>query len=143
MISIYPTLIQPLFNKVEPLPEGELRSRIEELASRIKFPLTKLYVIDGSRRSGHSNAYFYGFFRNKRIVLYDTLIDQTTTDEACAILGHELGHWKLNHTMQMLALSQIQSFIFFYLFGLVINNQEMYQAFGFTTARPVIVGFIL
>src|SRR5262245_52727333 len=69
MISIYPTLIQPLFNKVEPLPTGELRTRIEELASRIQFPLTKLYVIDGSRRSGHSNAYFYGFFRNKRIVV--------------------------------------------------------------------------
>lgn len=87
MVSIFPTFIQPLFNKFDPLPEGELRTMIEALASRISFPLTKLFVIDGSKRSGHSNAYFYGFFKNKRIVLYDTLLEHSDNDEVCATLG--------------------------------------------------------
>lgn len=87
MVSIYPTFIQPLFNTVEPLAEGELRTMIEALASRLHFPLTKLYVIDGSKRSGHSNAYFYGFFKNKRIVLFDTLMEHSDNDEICAVLG--------------------------------------------------------
>ena len=87
MVSLYPTFIQPLFNKFEPLPEGELRTMIEALASRIHFPLTKLFVVDGSKRSGHSNAYFYGFFKNKRIVLFDTLLDHSDNDEICAVLG--------------------------------------------------------
>lgn len=89
MVSVYPTFIQPLFNKFEPLPEGELRTSIEALASRIAFPLTKLFVIDGSKRSGHSNAYFYGFFKNKRIVLFDTLLEHSDNDEICAVLGKE------------------------------------------------------
>lgn len=87
MVSIYPTFIQPLFNTVEPLAEGELRTMIEALANRIHFPLTKLFVIDGSKRSGHSNAYFYGFFKNKRIVLFDTLLEHSDNDEICAVLG--------------------------------------------------------
>lgn len=73
---------------MEPLPDGELRERIEGLASRIDFPLKKLYVIDGSKRSGHSNAYFFGFFKNKRIVLYDTLLEQGSTGEILAIVGN-------------------------------------------------------
>ncbi|CAG8467340.1 7725_t:CDS:2 [Acaulospora colombiana] len=89
LLTIYPTLIQPLFNKVEPLPDGELREHIEKLASRINFPLKKLYKIDGSKRSGHSNAYFYGFFKNKRIVLYDTLIEQADTEEILAVVVAE------------------------------------------------------
>jgi STE24 endopeptidase len=87
LLTIYPTLIQPLFNKVTLLPDGDLREQIEALASRINFPLKKLYVIDGSKRSGHSNAYFYGFFKNKRIVLYDTLIEQADNGEILAIVG--------------------------------------------------------
>ncbi|KAG8363308.1 hypothetical protein BUALT_Bualt19G0008700 [Buddleja alternifolia] len=76
MMTIYPILIAPLFNKFTPLPEGDLRSKIEKLAASLKFPLKKLFVVDGSTRSSHSNAYMYGFFKNKRIVLYDTLIQQ-------------------------------------------------------------------
>ncbi|XP_061996155.1 CAAX prenyl protease 1 homolog isoform X3 [Rosa rugosa] len=76
MMTIYPVLIAPLFNKFTPLPEGQLREKIEKLASSLKFPLKKLFVVDGSIRSSHSNAYMYGFFKNKRIVLYDTLIQQ-------------------------------------------------------------------
>ncbi|GLD96801.1 hypothetical protein PINS_up005484 [Pythium insidiosum] len=106
MITIVPVFIMPLFNKFTPLEEGELRSRIEALASSLNFPLTKLFVVDGSKRSSHSNAYFFGFFKSKRIVLYDTLLEQATHDEIVAVLGHELGHWKLWHTMQGFLIQQ-------------------------------------
>ncbi|XP_022770489.1 CAAX prenyl protease 1 homolog isoform X5 [Durio zibethinus] len=100
MMTLYPVLIAPLFNKFTPLPEGELRLKIEQLASSLNFPLKKLFVVDGSTRSSHSNAYMYGFYKNKRIVLYDTLIQQCKNDEEIvAVIAHELGHWKLNHTM--------------------------------------------
>ncbi|THU73215.1 hypothetical protein C4D60_Mb04t20460 [Musa balbisiana] len=80
MMTLYPILIAPLFNKFTPLPDGELRKKIEKLAASLKFPLKKLFVVDGSTRSSHSNAYMYGFFNNKRIVLYDTLIQQEPLD---------------------------------------------------------------
>ena len=76
MIFIYPTVIAPIFDKYTLLPDGELKTKIEALAESVKFPLTKIYVVEGSKRSGHSNAYFYGFFKNKRIVLYDTLLSE-------------------------------------------------------------------
>ena len=101
MMYIFPTFIQPLFNEVVPLEEGELRKEIESLASDVKFPLTKLFKIDGSKRSQHSNAYMYGFGKNKRIVLFDTLISQATTKEIVAVLAHELGHWALSHTIRV------------------------------------------
>ncbi|KAG0316090.1 CAAX prenyl protease 1 [Dissophora globulifera] len=143
MVSIYPTFIQPLFNKFEPLKEGELRNMIEALASRIHFPLTKLFVIDGSKRSGHSNAYFYGFFKNKRIVLFDTLLEHSNNDEICAVLAHELGHWACNHTVKMLIFGQVQIFAIFYLFSQFINNKDMYTSFGFMDATPTLIGFLL
>lgn len=87
MILIYPTFIQPLFNKFTPLPEGSLKTKIDALAARINFPLKKIFVIDGSKRSAHSNAYFFGFFKNKRIVLYDTLLETSEEDEVCGVLG--------------------------------------------------------
>lgn len=90
MVTIMP-YIQSLFNKFTPLPEGQLKTNIENLASKIHFPLTELWVVDGSKRSGHSNAYFYGFFKNKRIVLYDTLLKQLEESEILAVLCHELG----------------------------------------------------
>ena len=82
-MAIYPTLIAPLFNKYEPLEQGTLRSGIEDLAGSLSFPLKKLFVVDGSKRSGHSNAYMYGFGKNKRIVLYDTLIKQCSEPQVC------------------------------------------------------------
>ncbi|RYR23904.1 hypothetical protein Ahy_B02g057392 isoform D [Arachis hypogaea] len=107
MMTIYPVLIAPLFNKFTPLPEGTLREKIEKLAASLKFPLKKLFVVDGSTRSSHSNAYMYGFFKNKRIVLYDTLIQQyKNDDEVVAVIAHELGHWKLNHTVYGFVLFQ-------------------------------------
>ncbi|KAI7864682.1 peptidase family M48-domain-containing protein [Spinellus fusiger] len=142
MINVYPTLIQPLFNTLTPMEDGELKSKIEALAARIKFPLKKLYVIDGSKRSSHSNAYFYGFGKNKHIVLFDTLIDHSTHEEICAVLAHELGHWSMNHTLRILASSQIYLFLAFWSFSQTIHNTQLYSDFGFIT-RPTLIGFLL
>lgn len=95
LMTIYPTWIAPLFNKYTKLEDGPVKSAIEDLAQSVSFPLTNLFSVDGSRRSAHSNAYFYGFFKNKRIVLYDTLLKQVELEELLAILGHEIGHWKV------------------------------------------------
>ncbi|KAF8984137.1 hypothetical protein BGZ46_008753 [Entomortierella lignicola] len=144
MVALYPTVIQPLFNTFTPLPAGELRSKIEALATRIKFPLSKLFVIDGSKRSGHSNAYFFGFFKNKRIVLYDTLLEQSSTDETCAVLAHELGHWDRSHTFKLLVFGLSELYGIFYLFSKVINNRDFYRSFGLgnLVGNPI-VGFML
>lgn len=83
----------PLFNKYEPLEDGNLKTRIYSLADSVKYPLTKLFVMDGSKRSSHSNAFMFGFGNNKRIVLFDTLLEQVEEDEILAILGHELGQY--------------------------------------------------
>lgn len=143
MMTIYPVLIAPLFNKFTPLPEGKLREKIETLASSLKFPLKKLFVVDGSTRSSHSNAYMYGFFKNKRIVLYDTLIQQCKNDEEIvAVLAHELGHWKLNHTMYTFIAVQILTFLQFGGYTLVKNSKDMFLSFGFDT-QPVLIGLII
>ncbi|MBI2534439.1 MAG: M48 family metallopeptidase [Deltaproteobacteria bacterium] len=93
MIVIYPTLIAPLFNKFEPLKDGELRDRILRLAEQIGFHTSGIYSMDGSRRSAHSNAYFTGIGKAKRIVLFDTLIEQMTSEQGLAVLAHEMGHY--------------------------------------------------
>lgn len=92
MTTIYPVVIAPLFNKFTPLEEGSLRQKIEKVAAQVHFPLTKIFVMDGSKRSAHSNAYQYGFGSNKRIVLFDTLQQQCTEEDIVAILAHEIGH---------------------------------------------------
>ncbi|DAZ97407.1 TPA: hypothetical protein N0F65_011291, partial [Lagenidium giganteum] len=144
MMTIYPVLIMPLFNTFTPLEQGELRTRIEALASSLNFPLTKLFVVDGSKRSSHSNAYFYGLFNSKRIVLFDTLLEQSTHDEIVAILGHELGHWKLWHTAQGFVFQQVYTFVCFYIFGRCMNDAALFSSFGFeSSSRPVIIGFLL
>lgn len=105
-ITIYPIAILPLFNKLSPLQEGPLKTGVEKLAKRLNFPLKELYVIDGSKRSAHSNAYFYGLPWKKHIVIYDTLIEQSETEEVVAVLSHELGHWGLSHTTKLFGISQ-------------------------------------
>lgn len=142
MMYVYPEFIAPLFDTYSPLKEGELKIKIEALAGRLSFPLTKLYVVDGSKRSNHSNAYMYGFRNNKRIVLFDTLIASECTgenegkgcedDEIIAVLGHELGHWKMGHTVKMLVINEALIFLIFYCFSLSINNTELFDAFGFS-----------
>ena len=107
MISIYPIAILPLFNKLSPLEEGALKTGVETLARRLDFPLKELYVIDGSKRSAHSNAYFYGLPWKKHIVIYDTLIEKSEPEEVVAVLSHELGHWSLSHTTKLFGISQV------------------------------------
>jgi STE24 endopeptidase len=105
MLVLYPKLILPLFNKLTPLPENDLRARLLALAERTKFRAQTIQVIDGSKRSGHSNAFFTGFGRFRRIVLFDTLIAQLTPEELEAVLAHEIGHYRLGHIPRMLAVS--------------------------------------
>uniref|UniRef100_M8BSN4 CAAX prenyl protease n=1 Tax=Aegilops tauschii TaxID=37682 RepID=M8BSN4_AEGTA len=143
MMTIYPIMIAPLFNKFTPLPEGSLREKIEKLADSLKFPLKKLFVVDGSTRSSHSNAYMYGFFKNKRIVLYDTLIQQCSNDnEIVSVLAHELGHWKLNHTAYSFVAVQVLTFMQFGGYTLVRNSKDLFESFGFED-QPVIIGLII
>jgi STE24 endopeptidase len=139
MMTIVPVFIMPLFNKYEPLPDGTLKTEIYALASRLKYPLTKLYVMDGSKRSSHSNAFMFGFGSNKRIVLFDTLLTQVHEDEILAILGHELGHWKLGHTLQSFVVTQAYFGMAFYVFSIVYQGSpSLYAAFGFNDpSRPV------
>ncbi len=108
-ITIYPIIILPMFNKLSPLEPGALKTGVEELAKRLKFPLNELYVIDGSKRSAHSNAYFYGLPWKKHIVIYDTLIEKSETEEVVAVLSHELGHWSLGHTTKLFGIAQVHS----------------------------------
>jgi STE24 endopeptidase len=108
MITVYPITILPLFNKLSPLDPGALKTGVEGLAARLNFPLKELYVIDGSKRSAHSNAYFFGLPWKKHIVIYDTLIEKSETEEVVAVLAHELGHWSLGHTTRLFAISQVR-----------------------------------
>jgi STE24 endopeptidase len=120
-LLIFPVFIQPFFNNFTPLEDGSLKTKIDQLASKLDFPLKKIFVVDGSRRSNHSNAYFFGFFNNKRIVLFDTLIEKNTEDEIVAVLAHELGHWYHNHTLKNLLFAQFHFFSMFYMFSIFIN----------------------
>ena len=139
MMTLIPVVIMPLFNKYEPLPDGILKEKIFALAARLKYPLTKLFVMDGSKRSSHSNAFMFGFGNNKRIVLFDTLITQVKTDEILAILGHECGHWALWHTISNFATTQIYVGAAFYFFALTFGARDLYAAFGFDDpSRPIV-----
>jgi STE24 endopeptidase len=106
-ITVYPIFILPLFNKLSPLQPGELKTGVEALATKLDFPLKEMYVIDGSKRSAHSNAYFFGLPWKKHIVIYDTLIEKSETKEVVAVLGHELGHWSLSHTTKLFGIAQV------------------------------------
>lgn len=185
LVTIYADYIAPLFDKFIPLPEGELKEDIESMARSIDFPLTKVYVVEGSKRSSHSNAYFYGFFKNKRIVLFDTLLEDYSplnkeegeeasvdtqtlatgdgsdneevtlkvknshkkqgcnNQEVLAVLGHELGHWKLGHTVKNIVISQMNSFLCFFLFAVLIGQKELFAAFGFYDQQPILIGLMI
>lgn len=142
-ITIYPILIVPLFNKLSPLEPGPLKEGVEALAAKLKFPLTELQVIDGSKRSAHSNAYFTGLPWKKKIVIYDTLLEKSSNKEVEAVLAHELGHWSMGHTTKLLGISQFHLFYMFALFSVFINNRSLYKSFGFHTEQPILIGFLL
>lgn len=130
MAMFYSTLIVPLFNKQLPLEAGELRTAIEEFALKVGFKLDNIFVIDGSKRSSKANAYFSGLGPKKRIVLYDTLIKDHTTEELVAILAHEIGHYKKKHTLKGMLLSAIQTGLMLFILGLFINREELSLALG-------------
>ena len=131
MLILYPKLILPLFNKLTPLPEGELRTRLMALGDRTGFQAKTIEVIDGSKRSGHSNAYFTGFGRFRRIVLFDTLIAQLTPEELEAVLAHEIGHYRRGHIPKMIALSAVMMLAGFAVIAWLARSSWFNAAFGF------------
>lgn len=126
----YTSLILPIFNKLSPLPEGELRNAIESYADKNGFSVDNIYVINGSKRSTKANAFFSGMAGKKKIVLYDTLIEQHTTDELIAILAHEVGHYKHKHIIKGVIISLIQLFVMLWLMSLLLFNTTLSQALG-------------
>ncbi len=130
---IFTSFIAPLFNKFEPLPEGELKEALSAYASKVDFPLTGVFVMDGSKRSGHSNAYFSGFGKNKRIALYDTLVEKHSVEELVAILAHEIGHYKKKHIVQGTVMSIVQIGVLFALLSLFISEKGLFEAFQVET----------
>ncbi len=132
MAMFYSNLIVPLFNKQTPLEEGGLRNAIQSFSEKTGFQLDNIYVIDGSKRSSKANAYFTGLGKKKRIVLYDTLIKDLKIDEIVAVLAHEIGHYKLKHTLSSMVLSIIQTGVIFYVLSLFIGNPDLSRALGAT-----------
>ena len=130
MMMFYSTLIVPLFNKQTPLEKGELRDAIEGFAQKAGFKLDNIFVIDGSKRSSKANAYFSGIGPKKRIVLFDTLIKEHSTEELVAVLAHEIGHYKKKHTTKGMLLSILNTGLMLYLLGLFINRPELSVALG-------------
>jgi STE24 endopeptidase len=133
---IYPTLLAPLFNRFAPLPEGELKQRIETLAARIGFRTRGIFVMDASRRSSHGNAYFTGLFGAKRIVLFDTLVEALGATEIAAVLAHELGHFKLHHVRWALLRSVLATGGLLWLAGLLRDSVPLYEAFQLRGPSP-------
>lgn len=134
MIWAYPAFIAPIFNKFSQLEDASMRARIEALLNRCGFQSQGVFVVDGSRRSSHGNAYFTGFGRNKRIVFYDTLLESLSEDEVEAVLAHELGHFKRNHIKKSLLLSSALSFVGFALLAWLMRSGWFYSSLGVEAA---------
>ena len=130
MLVLFPTVIAPLFNKFSPLPAGAARERIEQLLARCDFAARGLFVVDGSRRSGHGNAYFTGFGRARRVVFFDTLLARLAPDEVEAVLAHELGHFKLRHVAKRVAWSAVVSLAFLALLAWLATMPWFYAGLG-------------
>jgi len=129
ILFIAPVTIMPLFNKFTPLEEGELKSRIEDYARSRNFKIKGVFTMDASRRSTKSNAYFTGFGRFRRIVLFDTLIKRHTIDELLSVLAHEVGHYKKRHIMKNVLVSVLSTGLMFFILSLFINNRDLFDAF--------------
>jgi len=136
VLALYPTLIAPLFNKFEPLNDAVVRERIERLLARCGFAAKGLFVMDGSRRSSHGNAYFTGFGAARRIVFFDTLLSRLRADEVEAVLAHELGHYKLKHVLKRTAWFSGGSLILLALLGWLIGEPWFYAGLGVPGDAP-------
>jgi STE24 endopeptidase len=131
---IAPSWLLPLFNKFEPMPDGELKVAINDMAKKCEFPLTELFIMDGSKRSTKSNAFFTGFGKNKKIALFDTLVANHTTEGLVGILAHEIGHFKCKHIVKRMVTGVIQSLVVFFLLGLITDKngpvaEHLFKAF--------------
>lgn len=133
LLVIYPAFIAPLFNKFTPLADGELKERINLLLDKCGFKSRGVFIMDGSRRSTHGNAYFTGIGKAKRIVFFDTLIKQLSISEIEAVLAHELGHFKLKHIVKQIILSFVVSLFTLFVLSLMLNARQFYVAMGVTT----------
>lgn len=141
MTYLAPTFILPLFNRFEPMPDGELKTRIREMSEQCDFPLTEIHVMDGSKRSTKSNAFFTGFGKRKKIALFDTLIENHGTEELLGVLAHEIGHFKKKHIIQRMVFSVVQTAAVFFLLGLVTDKssgfaRQLFDAFGVREISP-------
>jgi STE24 endopeptidase len=143
MLVLFPTVIMPLFNKFTPLEEGALKSAIENLLVRCGFSAGGLFVMDGSKRSRHSNAFFSGFGAAKRIVLFDTLIQKLAQHEIEAVLAHELGHFRHRHIIKRIAMAFAVSLGFFALLGTLMGQPWFFAGLGVTTASPAMALILL
>ena len=130
MNMFYTSLIMPLFNKLTPLPEGDLKNEVNKYAEKTGYDLSQVYVIDGSKRSNKANAFFSGFGSRKKVVLYDTLIKNHTTEELVAVLAHEVGHYKKKHIIQSLIMGILQTGIMLFVLQLFLKDAELAKALG-------------
>ena len=146
MVIIYPIVLLPIFNKLTPLPDGPLRDKLSELSEKVGFSFSQVLVMDGSKRSGHSNAFFTGFGKQRKIVLYDTLLEQLSEDEVCSVLAHELGHWTHMHIYKSFVLLSVHNLLTFALFSKFIDDEKLFMDFGFNLPagqHPVVIGLSL
>lgn len=154
LLTLYPSVIAPLFDKFVPLPDGPLRKGIENLASRLSFPLSQIFIVEGSKRSAHSNAYFSGLFGAKRIVLFDTLLEKydeekkkttgCSDSEILGVLAHELGHWSCSHIYKSIMLTEVNLLLLFSAFGFLFKYSMLYTSLGFPAGQePIIIGLIV
>jgi STE24 endopeptidase len=142
LVSLYPVVIVPLFNKLTPMPAGSLQEKIESLARRVQFKLAGVFTMDGSKRSSHSNAFFAGMGKFRRIVLFDTLIQSLDEDELVAVLAHEMGHNVKKHTRTGLILQMIFSLAGLFLLSWLVKHSWFYEAFGFKQASAQAALFV-
>lgn len=134
MALFYTKLLLPIFNKLSPLEEGELKDAIDAMALKTDFTVEKIFIMDGSKRSSKANAFFSGLGKQKSIILYDTLVEQHTIDELVAVLAHEIGHYKLKHIPQSIVLGLLQSLFTFFILGLFLKYPVFSEAIGFNHA---------
>ncbi len=135
--TFYTSLIVPLFNKLHPLEAGSLRDKIETFARKVNFPLTNIFVMDGSKRSTKANAYFSGMGSKKTIVLFDTLINEQTEEELVSVLAHEAGHYKMKHIQKSMVISVLQTGAILFILSLCISRPDLSKALGLETEMPI------
>ncbi|WP_123538606.1 M48 family metallopeptidase [Halosimplex salinum] len=145
MMVVYPRVIAPLFNDFEPVEEGGLYEAVTDVFDRAGFECSQIYVMDASKRSGHSNAYFVGFGATKRVVLFDTLVEQMETDELQGVLAHELAHWKKAHIWKRIGSSAVQMGLLLFVAYQLVTGPWLYDMFGLASGsgRPVYAGLFL